>query len=140
MTEASSSIGPMNVLNMRLNWRGADNGPPSTGHVRPSFCTISGSRSSRRGQVLGAGQLVEAEAAMVRGALHERVAEAADMAGGHPHLRVHEDPGVQPDDVVALLDHAPPPGALDVVLQLDAEGPVVPDGVDAAVDLRDWGR
>ena len=85
--------------------------------------------------MLGAGQLVEAEPAMVRRAFDERVAEAADVARGHPHLRVHEDPGVQPDDVVALLDHAPPPGALDVVLELDAEGPVVPDGVDAAVDL-----
>ena len=55
--------------------------------------------------------------------------------GGHPDLRVHEDPGIEPDDVVALLDHRPPPGALDVVLELDAERPVVPDGVDAAVDL-----
>ena len=44
-------------------------------------------------------------------------------------------PGVEADDIVALLDHRPPPGALDVVLELDAERPVVPDGVDATVDL-----
>ena len=62
------------------------------------------------------------------------------MAGRDPDLRVHEDPGVEPDDVVALLDHRPPPGALDVVLELDAERPVVPDGVDAAVDLATTGR
>ena len=36
---------------------------------------------------------------------------------------------------LALLDHRLPPGPLDVVLQLDAERPVVPDGVDPAVDL-----
>ena len=88
-----------------------------------------------RGQVLGAGQLVEAEAAVVGLALDQRVAERADVAGRDPDLRVHEDAGVEADDVVALLDHRPPPGALDVVLQLDAERPVVPDGVDAAVDL-----
>ena len=136
MTEASSSTGPMNVLNMRLNRRGADSGPPSTGHRSPSRSTIPGSRSSVADSCLRAGQLVEAEAAMVGLALDERVAERPDMAGRHPDLGVHEDPGVEPDDVVALLDHRPPPGALDVVLELDAERTVVPDGVDAAVDLR----
>ena len=72
---------------------------------------------------------------MARRALDERVAEAADVAGRHPDLGVHEDAGVEADDVVALLDHRPPPGPLDVVLQLDAERAVVPDGVDPAVDL-----
>ena len=88
-----------------------------------------------RRQVLGAGQLVEPEALVVGRALDQRVAERADVAGRHPHLRVHEDAGVEPDDVVALLDHRPPPGALDVVLELDPERAVVPDRVDAAVDL-----
>src|SRR4029453_2370193 len=37
--------------------------------------------------------------------------------------------------VLALLDHRPPPGPLDVVLQLHAERPVVPHRVDPAVDL-----
>ena len=87
------------------------------------------------GEVLGAGQLVEPEALVVRRALDQRVAEAPDVAGRDPDLGVHQDPGVEADDVVALLDHRPPPGALDVVLELDAERPVVPDGVDAAVDL-----
>jgi hypothetical protein len=48
---------------------------------------------------------------------------------------VHEDAGVEPDDVVALLDHRPPPRPLDVVLELDPERAVVPDRVDAAIDL-----
>ena len=57
------------------------------------------------------------------------------MARRDPDLRVHEDAGVEPDDVLALLDHRPPPRPLDVVLQLDAERAVVPDRVDPAVDL-----
>jgi len=116
----------MNVLNMRLNRRGADSGPPSTGQIV---------QIGRR-QALGARQLIEPEAPMVDQALDERVAERADVPRRDPHLRVHEDPGIEPDDVVALLDHRPPPGALHVVLELDPEGAVVPDRVDAAVDLR----
>ena len=135
MTAASSSTGPMNVLNIRLKRRGAESGPPSTGQRRPSRSTIVGSRRSVARQVLGARQLVEPEAAVVGRALDERIAERADVAGRDPDLGMHQDPGVETDDVVALLDHRPPPGALDVVLQLDAERPVVPDGVDAAVDL-----
>ena len=57
------------------------------------------------------------------------------MARRYPHLRVHQDAGVDADDVVAQLHHLAPPRALDVVLQLNAEWPVVPHGVDAAVDL-----
>src|SRR5581483_12439206 len=84
----------------------------------------------------GTGQLVEPVAAPAGRALHERVAERADVARRHPDLGRHEDPRVEPDDLVTLLDHRAPPGPLDVVLQLDPEWPVVPDGVDPAVDLR----
>ena len=140
MTEASSSTGPMNVLNIRLNRRGADSGPPSTGQRSPSRSTIPGSCRSVADRSSAPGQLVEPEAPVVGLALDQRVAERADVPGRHPDLRVHEDPGVEPDDVVALLDHRPPPGALDVVLELDAERPVVPHGVDAAVDLATTGR
>ena len=125
----------MNVLNMRLNRRGADSGPPSSGQRRPSRSTMPRVLQLGRRQVLGAGQLVEPEALVVGRALDQRVAERADVPGRHPDLGVHEDPGVEPDDVVALLDHRPPPGALDVVLELDPERAVVPDRVDAAVDL-----
>jgi len=73
---------------------------------------------------------------MALSALNERVGEGAHVARGDPDLGVHEDAGIEADDVVTLLDHGTPPGLLDVVLELDAERPVVPDGVDAAVDLR----
>src|ERR671915_1884890 len=45
-------------------------------------------------------------------------------------------PGIEADDVVPFLDHRAPPRAFDVVLELDLQRPVVPHGVDAAVDLR----
>ena len=89
----------------------------------------------RLGEILGSGQLVEAVAAVAFGALDQGVAERAHVTRRDPHLGVHEDAGIQPHDVVAILDHGPPPGALDVVLELHAQGPVVPHGVDAAVDL-----
>ena len=89
-----------------------------------------------RSEVLGARQLVDTEALVVGLAFDHRVAELGDVAGRHPDLGVHQDARVEPDDVVALLDHRPPPGALDVVLELDAQRAVVPHGVDAAVDLR----
>ena len=110
--------------------------PAVDGALEPEALDDAGVLQVRRRQALGARQLVEPEPPMVGLALDQRVAERADVPGRHPHLRVHEDPGIEPDDVVALLDHRPPPGALDVVLELDAEGAVVPDRVDAAVDLR----
>src|SRR5262249_38241042 len=38
-------------------------------------------------------------------------------------------------DIIALVDHRIPPGALQVVLELNSEGAIVEDGVDATVDL-----
>ena len=75
---------------------------------------------------------------MTGSTLDERIAERSDVTGRDPDLRVHEDPGVEPDDVLAFLDHRPPPSALDVVLQLDPERTVIPDGIDAAIDLARW--
>ena len=124
------------VLNIRLKRRGADSGPPSAGHLRPEALDDRRVAQLRVRQVLGAGQLVEAVAPAAGRALDERVAEVGDVAGGDPDLGRHDDARVQADDVVALLDHRPPPGPLDVVLQLHAQWPVVPHGVDAAVDLR----
>ena len=68
-------------------------------------------------------------------ALDERVGEDADVTGCHPHLLRQDDARVEADDVVAARDHVAPPLALDVLLQLDAEGPVVPRRPGSAVDL-----
>ena len=58
-------------------------------------------------------------------AVDKGVVEGGHMAGGHPYLGVHQDSGVE------LL----PPGPLHVVLQLHAQGAVVPGVGQAAVDL-----
>ena len=126
----------MYVWNIRLNWRGGESGPPSLGQIRSKRAIDPGIGEVGHGQLLGAGQLVEPVAAMAGGAFDQRIGERADVARRDPDLGMHQDAGVQADDVVALLDHRPPPGPLDVVLELDAERAVVPHGVDAAVDLR----
>ena len=38
-------------------------------------------------------------------------------------------------DVVALVDHGPPPGALEVVLELHTERTVVVQALQAAIDI-----
>ena len=68
-------------------------------------------------------------------AVHQRVGEAAHMAGGHPDLGVHEDGGVQAHVVGVLLDELLPPGLFHVVLQLHAQGAVIPGISQAAIDL-----
>ena len=70
-------------------------------------------------------EVVGAEAALAGPALDERVAEPGQVARRLPGARVLDDRRVEGDDVVALLDHRPPPGADHVVLQENAVVPVV---------------
>ena len=88
--------------------------------------------------VLGApvlNEFVGAEALVALPAVHQRVGKTAQVAGGHPGLGVHEDGGVQAHVVGVLLHELLPPGALDVVLQLRAQGTIVPGIGETAVDL-----
>ena len=80
-------------------------------------------------------EFVGAEALLALLAVHQRIGEAGQMAAGYPGLGVHEDGGVLPHVVGVLLDKFLPPGLLDVVLQLHAQGAVVPGVGQAAVDL-----
>lgn len=72
---------------------------------------------------------------MAGGALGQRVGEGRDVTGGHPDLGGQDHRRVDTDHVVARGDHGTPPLALDVLLELDAEGAVVPGGALATVDL-----
>ncbi|BDZ46659.1 hypothetical protein GCM10025866_25680 [Naasia aerilata] len=67
--------------------------------------------------------------------LDERIAEDLDMAGGLPHLTGQDDARVEAHDVVPTAHDRAPPLALDVLLELHAEGAVVPGGPGPAVDL-----
>ena len=62
--------------------------------------------------------LVLAVALVALAAFDQGVAEAGDVAAGDPHLRVHQNGGVQPYDVIPLLHHRVPPEVLQVALQL----------------------
>ncbi len=78
------------------------------------------------GGASAAGGLVAAPPQMAVFALHQRVGELLEVSAGRPRLRVHQDAGIQPHHVIALLDHGAPPGLLNVALQFHAQRPVVP--------------
>ena len=80
-------------------------------------------------------QLVLPEAALTVAAVDHGVRERFDVPARLPHLRMHQDGRIEADDIVALLHHRPPPGALDVVRHLDAQRTVIPRALQAAVDL-----
>ena len=87
--------------------------------------------------LLGVGllQVVSAHTFVTGEALGERVVEDADVARGDPHVLGKDHRGVQTDDVVTSGDHVSPPLLLDVLLELDTEGAVVPGCSGASVDL-----
>ena len=80
-------------------------------------------------------QLVGAEALLALLAVHQRIAEAAQMAGGHPGLGVHQNGAVLSHIVGVLLHELLPPCLLDIVLQLHAQRAVVPGVGQTAVNL-----
>jgi len=57
------------------------------------------------------------------------------VLGRFPDPGRHDDRGIDADDVVALLNVDPPPGVLQVPLQLDPKRPVVPETAEAAINL-----
>jgi len=80
-------------------------------------------------------QLVGAEAFLALAAVHQGIGEAAEMAGGHPGLGVHQYGGVKADVILIFLHEFLPPGFFDVIFQLGAQRAVVPGVGEAAVDL-----
>ena len=64
------------------------------------------------------------------------------MPARDPDFRIHDDRAIEPDhfDFLAVrtggwvADHVLPPGVLDVLLEFDSQGAVVPEAVDATVD------
>src|SRR5207245_8080457 len=91
-------------------------------------------RGGLPGRALDA-RIVGAEAILAMLAVDQRVGEPRHVPRGFPNLRVHEDRRVETFDVLALVDHRTPPALLDVLLELDAQRPVVPHRAKPAVDL-----
>ena len=80
-------------------------------------------------------QLVRPVAHLAGLAVNQRIVEGGYVAAGHPHLGIHQNGGVQSHVVGILLDEFLPPGPLDIVLHLHAQGTVVPAVGKAAIDL-----
>src|SRR6266513_2322823 len=95
-------------------------------------------RTLRRGLARGAfdPRVVGPKPVLAVLAVHQGIGEAGHVARRLPDLGMHQDRGVEPLDVLALVHHGAPPALLDGFLELDAQRPVVPHGADAAVDLR----
>src|SRR3989449_2991913 len=102
------------------------------GPLAPAYWTLRGRLA---GGALDAG-VVRAEPVLAMLAVDQRIGESRDVPRRLPYLGVHQDGGIEALDVVALVNQRAPPALLDVLLELDAERPVVPHGPEAAVDLR----
>ena len=65
----------------------------------------------------------------------QRVVERRDVSRSLPGLGVHENRGVDADDILVQFDHRIPPIAFDVVLQLHAVLTVIVHGTESVVYL-----
>src|SRR5439155_6673 len=81
-------------------------------------------------------RIVGAKPVLAMLAVNEGIGEAGHVSRRLPYLGMHQDRGVEPLDVLTLVHHGAPPALLDVLLELDAQRPVVPHGAEATVDLR----
>ena len=79
--------------------------------------------------------MIGTEAALAGFAIDHGITEGVDVAGGLPDGGGHDDGGLKTDNVITPAGHGLPPEFLDVALELGAEGAVIPEAVDAAVNL-----
>ena len=80
-------------------------------------------------------EVILAEAPLARAAVHHRVVEVLHMPAGLPDARRLNDRRVDAHHIAALAHHRPPPGVLDVALELDPERAVVVGRPKAPVNL-----
>ena len=52
-----------------------------------------------------------------------------------PDRGVHNDCGILTDHIIAVTDRSPPPVLFNVALHFTAQGAVIPEAVDAAIDF-----
>ena len=99
-----------------------------------NFCILAGPPDQ---------DVVRAVAPLGGPAVHHGVREAAHMTAGHPGLGVLNNGRIDADDVEHVsigadrgtLHHVAPPTIAQVVLELGAQGAIVPEAVEASVDL-----
>ena len=81
-------------------------------------------------------EFVSAESFFTFLTVHQRIAEAANVTGSYPCLRVHEDRAVNTYVVRAFLDEFFPPSFLYVVFQFHTDGAVIPCVCQTTVNFR----
>ena len=79
--------------------------------------------------------LVRAKALFCEETIDHQIAERAGVAAGLPDFGMHDERGLQTDDILAQQSHRAPPEILDVALQFGPERAVIPEAVEAAVNL-----
>jgi len=90
---------------------------------------------------LGAGRggdLVGTEAAFTGFAVDHGIGEGGFVAAGFPYGTAHQDGSIHSYDIVPVLGHRFPPVLLEVALQCNAQGAVVPSPIQPAVDFGGW--
>ncbi len=69
------------------------------------------------------------------GATCKGIGKAGNVPAGLPNPRMHRNGRVETDHVVPQLDAVAPPEMLNVVLELNAEGSIIPGRAKTTVDL-----
>ena len=80
-------------------------------------------------------EIVRAVTGLAGSAIHERIAESADVTARDPNVGIHQNGAVDTRVESIFLHEFFPPGALYVVFQLDAERTVVPGVGETAVNF-----
>src|ERR1700691_6674506 len=62
--------------------------------------------------------LIRPKSFLCQQTIHHRVTESARVAAGLPNLGMHDDAGVEADDIIPVAGHGAPPSVLDVAFQL----------------------
>jgi len=79
--------------------------------------------------------VVGAESLLGEQAVAHRIAEGIHVAARLPDRGVHDDGGVETDHVLTLTGHGTPPSVAEVALELGPERAVIPEAIDAPVNL-----
>ena len=82
------------------------------------------------------GHLIDTVAGLAVFAVAHNIAEAVDVAGGLPDLRMADDRGIQADDIIAFFHHFAPPELFDSPFHGGSVGTVIPEPVVPSVNFR----
>ena len=103
--------------------------------LRAPGAILAGSALPPVGHAALGGNLVGAQAFLGEQAVAQRVAETTHVTGCHQHRVVCEDGTIHTHDIGAFLHVDTPPVILQIALELNTQGTVVPATVQATIDF-----